>query len=411
MSEIRDYIINNKILDDDMEINKFDTFFSNPELIEELNKVEKNRIKRYIWLSLCIVIFLLGLYFWFWIIGIIPIFYVLYIYYKKIDLNIKEKILTKLSKEIDSNLEYDYWKKYAFWELNKLRELNFINSYDSIKKIEDSIWFYLQQNWKYAVIQWYELRTTKTSWSWKNRRTVETNHCYLLKIKIPSARIKIEKDIYIKSDSADNKWTTIFISIFLWIIAWLVAYAYFQNLTNWIISFLLIILLSYTFINKYNNSNRIKLENIEFEKIYDVICEDQISSRMIITPAFMDRLVNLSKKTKRKYEFILQNNTIYIKWKLESSYLEINTWKKITTNIKWFIDWYIEMKEILLFVKEMQILYLSKTEQIYTNTIETKPEYEIMNDEDIIWNTLNLWNLWNIKLNIWWQLWNFLSKK
>gem|GEM_PF-6442120 len=42
------------------------------------------------------------------------------------------------------------------------------------------------------------------------------------------------------------------------------------------------------------------------------------------------------------------------------------------------------MKEILLFVKEMQILYLSKTEQIYTNTIETKPEYEIMNDEDII---------------------------
>gem|GEM_PF-5124464 len=55
---------------------------------------------------------------------------------------------------------------------------------------------------------------------------------------------------------------------------------------------------------------------------------------MIITPAFMDRLVNLSKKTKRKYEFILQNNTIYIKWKLESSYLEINTWKKITTNIK-----------------------------------------------------------------------------
>gem|GEM_PF-6898205 len=63
MSEIRDYIINNKILDDDMEINKFDTFFSNPELIEELNKVEKNRIKRYIWLSLCIVIFLLGLYF------------------------------------------------------------------------------------------------------------------------------------------------------------------------------------------------------------------------------------------------------------------------------------------------------------------------------------------------------------
>ena len=42
---------------------------------------------------------------------------------------------------------------------------------------------------------------------------------------------------------------------------------------------------------------RVVLEDIEFEKIYDVRCEHEISSRMILTPIFMEKLVNFTKKT------------------------------------------------------------------------------------------------------------------
>ncbi|NCO31474.1 DUF3137 domain-containing protein [bacterium] len=62
----------------------------------------------------------------------------------------------------------------------------------------------------------------------------------------------------------------------------------------------------YFFVKKSNNKNRVKLESIEFEKLYDVQCLDQVTSRMIITPAFMDRLVQLSQKTKNKYEFLFR---------------------------------------------------------------------------------------------------------
>ena len=173
-----------------------------------------------------------------------------------------------------------------------------------------------------------------------------------------------------------------------------------QNMSVWIISFLVVSWIVYFFVKKSNNKNRVKLESIEFEKLYDVQCLDQVTSRMIITPAFMDRLVQLSQKTKNKYEFLFRWDVFYVKWNLSKSYLEINTWKKITKNIETFIDWYWEMKEIISFIKDMQILYLSKTEQIYVDW-ELAPQYETMNESDLVWtnnvfgNMLG-WKFWNI---------------
>ncbi|EFK95473.1 hypothetical protein LDC_2527 [sediment metagenome] len=105
---------------------------------------------------------------------------------------------------------------------------------------------------------------------------------------------------------------------------------------------------------------------------------------MIITPAFMNRLVLLADKTKRQYEFLFRANTFYVKWNLGKAYLEINTWKKITHNIETFIDWYIEMKEIISFVEDMQILYLSKTDKQFLGENTPVPQYESMGDKSPI---------------------------
>ena len=76
---------------------------------------------------------------------------------------------------------------------------------------------------------------------------------------------------------------------------------------------------------KKMNMHRVELENIEFEKLFDVKCEDQVTSRMILTPAFMDRIVSFVHKTGNQYEFLFQGNTMYIKRKILGKYLEVGT--------------------------------------------------------------------------------------
>jgi hypothetical protein len=72
---------------------------------------------------------------------------------------------------------------------------------------------------------------------------------------------------------------------------------------------------------------------MEFEKMFDVKCEDQVTSRMIITPAFMDRIVSFVNKTGNQYEFLMQGNTLYIKRHIVGAYLEAGTEKNMLNNV------------------------------------------------------------------------------
>jgi hypothetical protein len=87
-----------------------------------------------------------------------------------------------------------------------------------------------------------------------------------------------------------------------------------------------------------------------------------VTSRMIITPAFMDRLVTFVKNTGNQYEFLFQQNTLFIKRKISGNYLEAGTEKNILTNVSGFARFYLDMKEIIQFIHEMNLLYLSKTD-------------------------------------------------
>jgi len=123
------------------------------------------------------------------------------------------------------------------------------------------------------------------------------------------------------------------------------------------------IVLINNFSKRRNARNKIDLENIDFEKMYNVYSEDQIESRMIVNPAFMEKITSLTRKTKRKYDFLFRDNYFYIKWYLDKNYLSIyniNNLSNIVKNEKVFIDWYIDIKEVISFVKDMEILYLSK---------------------------------------------------
>lgn len=438
MSKITE-ILNNSWIDNLDEISMLENFFQDQEIKDELEKAEKNRKKRQLYLTIIIPLVFFGSVFlfslwiipieiwentgnyrpseWFdWIIRWIMISFFVFglivsFFRKNIEWAIKQKVLAKLSKKVYENLEYDETKKYAFNNIRELINNNFLNNYESIDKIEDSLAFTVQKDWKLALVQWYELETSEMQWSWKNRRRVVTNHCYLLKTRIPSARIKLDKNLFIRTDEADGwKWKSgyiviwWFIGLFIWIFVW----ASLNSIIATIICIIIWWVIAFVWRKKYLNWKRVKLESIEFEKMFDVQCEDQIWSRMIITPAFMDRLVTFAKKSKYQYEFLFTPECFYIKWNVSSNYLEVNTWKKITENMWTFIDWYLQMKNIVSLIIDMQILYLSKTDPSFINN-ENSFEYETFDLE--IWNNIWLWSFWISKLwFMWWIIWNVFRK-
>lgn len=59
------------------------------------------------------------------------------------------------------------------------------------------------------------------------------------------------------------------------------------------------------------NKKIVKLENHEFERYFEVYCEDQIAARKIITPIFMEKMVDFRKVIKKNVTLIYKNNKIY----------------------------------------------------------------------------------------------------
>jgi len=404
MEKLREYIIKRWITDS-YEIQKLEDFFAKPENKKNIKELKKRQVKS---LVSIIIILAISLILWmnqsedviifiamipFLILGIVAIIAPKKTLGKIMSLmergekSMKNKALKleKVNNNINNSLgdlariyydkiAYNKWDKYAFGELDVLKKLGFINNYTSAI-VKNSIVFLLEENGARALAKWYELYSSK----WK----IQANHCYLLKVIIPNARINIKKDINIVSllniDNKKNKKLSYYIG---YLTTWLLyAYAFFQYFRiielilslNYLFSVPLLIVLhifiiaSIVLINNFskrrNARNKIDLENIDFEKMYNVYSEDQIESRMIVNPAFMEKITSLTRKTKRKYDFLFRDNYFYIKWYLDKNYLSIyniNNLSNIVKNEKVFIDWYIDIKEVISFVKDMEILYLSK---------------------------------------------------
>ena len=57
---------------------------------------------------------------------------------------------------------------------------------------------------------------------------------------------------------------------------------------------------------------RIRLEDPEFEKQFEVYCDDQVTARYVLTPAFMQRLKKLNERHKGQVYFGINKNNIVI---------------------------------------------------------------------------------------------------
>ena len=135
-----------------------------------------------------------------------------------------------------------------------------------------------------------------------------------------------------------------------------------------------IVWLIYSFIRW---GKRVKLENREFEKEFDVFSEDQIEARKILTPSFMYRLVDFVNKVhkNRVYEILFVDNTFYIKLsflktnKLRNSFsyrihnfMQFPIGENMKETVEPYVEFYLEIKNILSIVDDLKLFYYDKGE-------------------------------------------------
>ncbi len=70
--------------------------------------------------------------------------------------------------------------------------------------MEDSIFFDVAKDNKNFSVHGFELQTSEETGTGKRRRKVMTNHCYLMRVHFPHARIPLQDDILIQQDTLDT---------------------------------------------------------------------------------------------------------------------------------------------------------------------------------------------------------------
>lgn len=116
---------------------------------------------------------------------------------------------------------------------------------------------------------------------------------------------------------------------------------------------------------RLNRGELIKLENPEFEKYFVVYGSDQIESRYILSPSFMERLVTYRKKVGSQVYFSFVNSYIFIAIPTKRNLFEPNLLKNLT-----------DFNHIKTYFEDLSLL-IGAVEDLNLNTrIWSKQPYE-----------------------------------
>jgi len=94
----------------------------------------------------------------------------------------------------------------------------------------------------------------------------------------------------------------------------------------------------------------VQLENPEFEKYFRVYAQDTIESRYLLSPAFMERIINFRKKTELKFSFSFAHSNIYMAIPMKKNMFEPPIYKNICDDT--FINETIEFLQIMISIVE-----------------------------------------------------------
>ena len=100
----------------------------------------------------------------------------------------------------------------------------------------------------------------------------------------------------------------------------------------------------------------VKLEDPEFMKLFNVYSKDQVESRYILTPAMMERIKDLAKRTKGEFYIAFYNNKITVANNSGINNFEASVSKSITKNDnQLLVDFYTDMCNQFAIIDELKL--------------------------------------------------------
>ena len=100
------------------------------------------------------------------------------------------------------------------------------------------------------------------------------------------------------------------------------------------------------------NINKINLEDVKFDKKYDVFCDDEIESRYLLTPAFMEKLFNLKMAYGAKnIKLYFHLNSVIVALETNKNLFEVASLYKSFKKSNAFVKFYNEIDAALSLVK------------------------------------------------------------
>lgn len=254
-----------------------------------------------------------------------------------------------------------------------------IKNYAFISSIEDSMQYtYNLDKNNSIILNWAEIYTWDYVYdkNW-NRNKAIVEHFYIFKLDLLNPRFDIKTPLMIFFDSKNNiLWNTlkklrslflvIFISISAFIILKLLLNFWsddnnmysFISLSIWIF----ILIISYKDLYWVNLFKKNEMDNANFEKKFNVYCDDEILTRQILTPNIMNNIIDFQNLTKKKYKILFKWNSIYITYNISIfwNYLDFWLYSPLNKSTKIYSDYIFEINTIIDFANKINLLYLDK---------------------------------------------------
>ncbi len=348
-----------------LEIKKMNEYFNKPDKQELINELEDNRkYNKKFSLILWLVVVLLTVISWFvlknntFIFVFVASFIISTLIYKW--KSKKKNFKNSFMEEFLNSMFWNALKYSTTWDLftenvKSLKDKTWLlNYYDRLDYVQDSLScvFNLNKDDASIKMQWVEIKTsslrrTKDRTEWRT-----SNLCYIFKLSFINSRFTVDKPITISRDYHNNIFKKILTFVIVNFIVWVFTYQ-FVNFYALVWS----IPLSFYFCFIYTPKNKVNLENVDFEKEFDVSCDDCLLTRQILNPTMMQNIVDYVKQTSKKYEMFLYKNDFYVKYDVWSGYLELSTFKDTTES---FVEFYLEIKYLMSFVKSVNLMYFDK---------------------------------------------------
>ncbi len=268
-------------------------FLNQPEIFEAIKEANKARIKIFIKIFL---ITLFGVCFYIFIlynfpdlrkllsekgsIFLLPLFGVVLAvtyYYQLIKhTDPRRNIINKLAPLIDKNLFYEFKSSVIPKWINDTR---LVQPFDRISRISNHIKYITSKtkgsNTSEVVVEGFEIVTSKKN---EKNEHVITCDAFITEISFSGNRFDVRNDVRVYTEPEDT----------------------ISDLED--------------FFSK--DKTKVKLESNDFEKMFDVYCDDQIEARDLLNPHTMEALMHFVRSLpyKRNYAFLFTGHSIFVRY-------------------------------------------------------------------------------------------------